>query len=60
MKRPTLALLVLAATVASLAVAAWAGAAAWNHDPGSAIGPAHWGTIDPAFARAGRARANRR
>ena len=51
MKRRMLALLVLAATVASLAVAAWGAAApAWNHDPGSAIGPVHWGTIDPAFA----------
>jgi carbonic anhydrase len=54
MKRWTFALLVLAATVASLAVAAWAAVApAWNHDPGSAIGPAHWGTIDPAFATCG-------
>ena len=33
--------------VAALAVAA----TAWNHDPGSAIGPANWGTIDPAFEK---------
>ena len=44
--------LVVGATLAFLAVAAWAVAAtAWNHDPSSAIGPANWGTIDPAFER---------
>ena len=54
MKRPMRALLVLGAVVASFAIAAWAaGEAAWNHDPGSAIGPAHWGTIDRGFATCG-------
>jgi carbonic anhydrase len=54
MKRRKLALLVLGATVAALAAAGWAvGATAWNHDPGSAIGPAHWETIDPAFEKCG-------
>ena len=51
MKRRALAVLAGAA-FASLAVAASAaGATAWNHDPGSAIGPPHWGTIDPAFEK---------
>jgi carbonic anhydrase len=54
MKRRTLAVLAVGATVASLAVAASAAApAAWNHDPGSAIGPMHWGTIGPAFEKCG-------
>lgn len=44
--------LAVGATLAFLAVGAWAAAAtAWNHDPSSAIGPAHWGTIDPGFER---------
>ena len=43
---------VVGATLAFFAVAAWAVAAtAWNHDPSSAIGPANWGTIDPAFEK---------
>jgi carbonic anhydrase len=51
MKRRRIALLVVGATVSSLVVATGAVAAtAWNHDPGSAIGPTHWGTIDPTFA----------
>ena len=27
---------------------------AWNHDPGSPIGPYHWGEIDPDSAPAAR------
>jgi carbonic anhydrase len=26
---------------------------AWNHDPGSAIGPSHWAEIDPGFSVCG-------
>lgn len=52
MKRWTLTTLVVGSTVAILAAVGWAAAAtAWNHDPGSAIGPAHWGTLDPAFEK---------
>ena len=52
MKRRALAVLAVGAAVASLAVTASAAApTAWNHDPGSAIGPTHWGTLDPAFAQ---------
>jgi carbonic anhydrase len=52
MKRRKLVLLALGASVAALAVAGWAvGATAWNHDPASAIGPTHWGAIDPAFEK---------
>jgi Carbonic anhydrase len=51
-KRRALAVLAVGAAVASLAVTASAAApTAWNHDPGSAIGPPHWGTLDPAFAQ---------
>ncbi len=54
MKRRTLVLLVVAVAVALFAVAAWADVGpVWNHDPGSAIGPAHWGTINPAFTECG-------
>ena len=45
------ALVVLGPLVATLAIAGLAVAATpWNHDPGSAVGPTSWGTIDPAFA----------
>jgi len=51
MKRRALAAVVMAATVASLATTASAAApTAWNHNPNSATGPTHWGTLDPAFA----------
>jgi carbonic anhydrase len=51
-KRRALAVVVMAATVASLATTASAAApTAWNHNPNSAIGPTHWGTLDPAFAK---------
>jgi len=54
MRRRTLALLAVAATVTSLAVSDSASSApAWNHDPGSAIGPAHWGTLDTSFETCG-------
>lgn len=50
-------MVVLAAAVGSLAVTASADApTAWNHDPGSAIGPTHWGTLDPAFEKCGTGR----
>ena len=43
-------LLVLGATVALLVGAGTVnGATLWNHDPASAIGPAHWGDLDPSF-----------
>ena len=52
MKTRMHALVVVGATLAFLALAGWAVAAsAWNHDPGSAIGPANWGTLDPAFEK---------
>ena len=52
MKTRLLALVVMGAMLAFLALAGWAVAAtAWNHDPGSAIGPANWGTLDPAFEK---------
>ena len=52
MKRRRIALFVVGATVSSVALATGAVAAtAWNHDPGSAIGPVYWGTIDPAFEK---------
>ena len=50
MRPPTFALLTLCVAIVTMASAGWALAATpWNHDPESAIGPAHWGTIDPAF-----------
>jgi carbonic anhydrase len=52
MKTRMLALLVIGAMLAFLALAGWAVAAtAWNHDPGSDIGPARWGTLDQAFEK---------
>ena len=51
MNRRRLLLPALGASIAVLAVAGWASGAApaWNHDPASAIGPAHWGTVAPGF-----------
>ena len=54
MKRQRLALIVVLPLIASLAGVDWASTAApWNHDPGSAIGPANWGALDPAFEECG-------
>ncbi len=51
MRRRLRTLLVLSATVALLVGAGTVnGATLWNHDPASAIGPAHWGDLDPSFA----------
>lgn len=51
MKRRRLALGIVVAALVPLAGAAWAVEAtpAWNHDPGSAIGPTHWGTLTDDF-----------
>ena len=54
MKRRKLSLVVLGMVIAVLAATALAeGATDWNHDPASAIGPQHWGAVDPAFAQCG-------
>jgi carbonic anhydrase len=57
MKRRKLGVIILGSAVAALAVAASAvGATGWNHDPASAMGPKHWGTLDPTFKTCGTGR----
>jgi carbonic anhydrase len=42
-----------AVVMAVLTFSGLAGAQTWNHDPASAIGPLHWGTVTPPFATCG-------
>jgi carbonic anhydrase len=42
-----------AMVMAVLTFSGLAWAQAWNHDPDSAIGPLHWGTVTPSYATCG-------